>query len=122
MLRASVTNSDADYDLTAVTGKTRGDGGIPHAQLLCDFAEAVAQRDAAACATLRREIAETMGEAALVDAAAAAAAFHGFVRVADATGIPPEKAGGGQVTMAFREELGINDFYKVRGAGKPGDG
>ena len=114
MLRASVATSDADYDLTAVTGKTRGDGEIPHAQLLCDFAEAVALRDAEATARLREEIAREMGAAALAGAAAAAAAFHGFVRIADATGIPPEKAGGGQVTMAFREELGINDFYKAR--------
>lgn len=116
MLRASVTTTETEYDLTAVTGMTRGDGGIPHAQVLCDFAEAVARREDDRTAALREEIAKRMGPAALVDAAAAAAAFHGFVRVADATGIPPEKAGGGQVTMAFREELGINDFYKARAA------
>lgn len=117
MLRASVATTDTDYDLTAVTGKARGDGEIPHAQLLCDFAEAVATRDDPAIRTHREEIARRLGDAALVDAAGAAAAFHGFVRIADATGIPPEKAGGGQITMAFREELGINDFYKGRGDG-----
>ena len=52
----------------------------------------------------------------MIDAAAIASAFHGFVRLADATGTPAEGAAGGQVTMEFRDSLGINDFYGARNA------
>lgn len=107
-------NSETEYDLKALTGKMRGDGGIPNAQLLADFAEAIVLRDGTEIARLRDQIVGNMGEAAMVDAAAVAAAFHGFVRVADSTGTPPEKAGGGKVTMEFREEVGINEFYAVQ--------
>ena len=114
MLRASINQSGAEYDLKATMGKTRGDGDIRCAQLLADFAEAITLRDDARTAELRDSVAAELGEAALVDAAAVAAAFHGFDRVADATGAPPEKAAGGQVTMEFREQLGINEFYGAR--------
>ena len=63
---------------------------------------------------VRTDVADPAQAAALVDAAAVAAAFHGFVRVADATGAPPSGASGGKVTAAFREELGIDDFYGAR--------
>jgi hypothetical protein len=111
MLRASIDETGAEYDLTTITGKARGDGDIAHAQLLADFAEAVTLRDDGRAATLRNDIAEALGPAALVDAAAVAAAFHGFVRIADASGAPPEGAAGGRVTMEFRDHVGINEFY-----------
>ncbi len=114
MLRASMEVSGTDFDLRAVTGAAADDGGIEGGALLHGFAEAVTLADTARTAALRNGIVDALGEAAMIDAAAVAAAFHGFVRVVDATGAPPEKAAGGQVTMAFRDELGINDFYRAR--------
>ena len=116
MLRASTEVSGAEFDLNAVTGAASGDGGIAGGVLLHAFAEAVTLRDAARAAELRDALVETLGEPAMIDAAAIAAAFHGFVRLADATGTPADGAAGGQVTMEFRESLGINDFYGARNA------
>ncbi len=116
MLRASTEVSGADFDLNAVTGAATGDGGIEGGTLLHAFAEAITLRDAARTAELRGALVEALGEPAMIDAAATAAAFHGFVRLADATGTPPEGAAGGQVTMEFRDSLGINDFYGARNA------
>lgn len=115
MLRASIENSGAEFDLNTAMGTARGDdGGIKCAQNLADFGEAITLKDADRVAELREVITKEFGVAAMVDAAATASAFHGFVRVADATGAPPAGASGGQVTMAFREELGINEYYGAK--------
>ena len=76
----------------------------------------ITTRDEERTAELRAAVADALGEAAMIDATAVAAAFHGFVRVADATGAPPEGAAGGQVTMAFRDHVGINEFYGAKNA------
>ena len=115
MLRESMNRAGTEMDIKAVTGNASADGSIPHAQLLADFAEAVTLRQDENIAARRGEILERLGPGALVDAASVAAAFHGNCRVADATGAPAEKAGGGNVTMEFREEVGINEFYAVAG-------
>ena len=114
MLRASIETSGTEFDLHTAMGNARGDGGIRCGQALADFAEAITLKDADRVAELRQSIAEELGVAAMIDAAATAASFHGFVRVADSTGAPPSGASGGKVTMEFREELGINDFYGAR--------
>jgi hypothetical protein len=49
-----------------------------------------------------------------VDAAAIVGAFHGFVRVADATGIPYTTAAQGRDAPDIRSRAGVNDFYRVR--------
>lgn len=116
MLRASIEVSGAAFDLNAVTGAATGDGDIAGGTLLHAFAEAVTLRDAARTAELRDALVEALGEAATIDAAAIASVFHGFVRLADATGTPAAGAAGGQVTMEFRESLGINDYYGARNA------
>ncbi len=114
MLRESIRVSGTEFDLLTAMGHARGSGGIRGGQDLVDFAEALVLGDEARLAALRTRLASALGEAALVDAAAVAAAFHGFVRVADATGAPPAGASGGKVTMEFRESLGINAFYGAR--------
>ena len=43
--------------------------------------------------------------------AAVAAAFHGYVRLADATGIPYEHAGFGTDTTELRAAIGLDKFY-----------
>jgi hypothetical protein len=55
-----------------------------------------------------------MGDDALVDAAAIVAAFSGFDRIADSTGIPLEDAKAEQ-SADFREALGINAFAESKG-------
>jgi hypothetical protein len=90
---------------------------IPHAPSLAAFAEAVVARDWTRAASLRHDLREALGDAGLVDAAAIVAAFHGFVRVADAIGIPYTTAAMGQDAPDLRAEAGINDFYRVRAGG-----
>lgn len=114
MLRASIRKAGTEYDYSAITGKVRGDGGIPHAQMLADFGEAITVRDKAKTAELRDALVETLGEAGMVDAAGVAAAFHGNVRVADATGAPPPLRGDIEKAKAFQEEVGIDEFYGAR--------
>ena len=114
MLRASTEISGADFDLGAVTGEATNDGGIAGGVLLHGFAEAVTLGDVARTAELRDALVDRLGEAAMIDAAATAAAFHGFVRVVDATGAPVAGAAGGQVTPEFRQALGIDEFYGAR--------
>ena len=87
---------------------------VPHAAELLEFAEAVVLRDAPRIAAVRAELRAALGEAGLVDAAAITAAFHGFVRIADATGIPYENAAGGVDRPEIREAAGISEFYRVR--------
>jgi hypothetical protein len=90
---------------------------VPQAADLLEFAEAVVLRDATRIAAARSKLRPTLGEAGLVDAAAIAAAFHGFVRVADATGIPYIGIAGGRDLPELREEAGINEFYRITGRG-----
>jgi hypothetical protein len=115
MLRASNDTTGNKFDMTDVTGGMAGETDIPHADLLAAFAEAVFHRDRKLIGGKIEEIRQSLGDAALVDCAAIAAAFHGFVRVADATGIPYEGAGGGTDTADLRREVGIDKFYRIAG-------
>jgi len=115
MLRASNNTSGNAFDMADITGGVRGETDIPHAELLFAYAGAVFHRDGAAINEIQAEIRRSLGDAALVDCAAVAAAFHGFVRVADATGIPYEGAGAGTDTTDLRHEVGIDQFYRIAG-------
>jgi hypothetical protein len=98
-----------------VTRGFEADVDIPHAAQLVAFAEAVVQRDPARTGQARSALRAALGDAGLVDTAAVVAAFHGFVRIADATGIPYTSAAGGRDAPELREEAGINAFYRIRG-------
>ena len=87
------------------------DNDIWAAELLSRFAESVVKRELDECTHLRAQIISELGEEAFVDVAATAAAFHGFVRVADSTGIPHSTAGGGQDSSKLQREIGIDQFY-----------
>ncbi|MBT4115872.1 MAG: hypothetical protein HN970_10150 [Rhodospirillaceae bacterium] len=115
MLRESNNTIGTTFDMTDVTGGVSGETDIPHADLLSAFAEAVYYRDGPLIGEKQTEIRQILGDAAFVDCAAVAAAFHGFVRVADATGIPYEGAGGGTDTADLRSEVGIDQFYRIAG-------
>ncbi len=115
MLRESMHISGKEVAISGVTQGFDGAVDIPHAALLVEFAQAVVSRDAARIAAARVPLHAALGDAGLVDAAAVAAAFHGFVRIADAIGIPYNTAAQGRDVPELREEAGINNFYRVRG-------
>jgi hypothetical protein len=117
MLRESTQISDQQVDLKDVTGGLSDGTQIPEADILVQFAEAVVNRKAARATQARAALAKTLGNDATVDAAATITAFHGFVRIADAIGIPYTTAAQGQDAPEIREEAGINEFYRVREEG-----
>lgn len=73
------------------------------------FAEAVVLDDVNALGAARRDVLDTLGAEALVDACGVAATFNAIDRVADSTGIPIDEARL-EPTADFRESLGINAF------------
>ena len=117
MLRESVQMSGQAVDVASVTRGFEAGAGIPHAAALAEFAEAVVLRDQARVTAGRAVLGEALGAAGLVDAAATVAAFHGFVRLADAIGIPYTTAARGQDVPDLRAAAGIDAFYRVRSGG-----
>jgi hypothetical protein len=109
LLRESSRHSGNEIDFNAVMGGIGGDVGIPHADILVEFTEAVWGDDDARLDAARRAIVEIMGEDALVDASGITATFNAIDRVADLTGIPLEDSKA-EETADLREELGINVF------------
>lgn len=107
MLRASATATGTKVDLKAIVDDDAGDGGVPHGGLLTGFAGAVLGGDDARLIVARERVRDSLGDAALVDAAAVIANYSALDRVADATGIPlePAKEAG---TADLRAELGID--------------
>jgi len=115
MLRESNTKIGTSFEMHDVTAGVSGETDIPHARLLSAYAEAVYHHDGDAISKKQLEIRRNLGDAAFVDCAAVAAAFHGFVRVADGTGIPYEGAGGGTDTSDLRRAAGIDQFHRIAG-------
>ena len=66
-------------------------------------------------ANVRNKLLAVLGNDAVVDALAVASAFHGFVRIADAIGIPYTTAAKGSDAPDIREEVGINQFHLIKG-------
>ena len=114
MLRESMKIEGHGVDLASLTRGSSAGLEVPHAAELVEFVEAVVARDAPRTARVRERLRAALGEAGLVDAAAITAAFHGFVRIADATGIPYTTAAGGRDVPELREEAGINEFYRIK--------
>ena len=90
-----------------------GPAGVPHAGLLLRFADAALSFDAGRIAPLRDEIRATLGEAAMLDAAAVVAGFNGIARIADATGIPMEEQKAAD-TVEWQGRLGIDEFQRTK--------
>ena len=113
MLRESSNLGAINVNLAEVTqaGGMSNDNDIEAAELLSQFAESLVHRDLDESARLRSEIISELGKEAFVDVASTAAAFHGFVRVADSTGIPHSTAAGGQESSKLQREIGIDQFY-----------
>ena len=116
MLRESMQIEGQAVDLGHVARGDEEGVPVPHAAELLEFAEAVVSRDTRRIAAARAALRRALGDAGLVDAAAITAAFHGFVRLADATGIPYANAAGGKDRPEIREAAGVHEFYRVREA------
>lgn len=113
MLRESSQISEEAVDLRDVTAGLSGGTAIRHAAILIEFAESVVSRDRPRINVARQAVSLTMGNEAMVDVAATVAAFHGFVRIADAIGIPFETASGGRDLPDLRDQAGVNGFHRV---------
>ncbi len=113
MLRESCKISDQEIQLSNLTEGLSDKTSIPNAEIIIDFAEAVVARNQGHIAAARSAIQATMSEEQLVDIAAVAAAFHGFVRVADAIGIPYDTAIMGGDDPELRQEVGVDNFYAI---------
>ena len=75
------------------------------------FADALARGDDALAET-RSNLRHQVGDEVFVEAAAVAAVFHGYVRVADGTGIPVDELVVA-TSSDLRDELGINVFSGI---------
>lgn len=117
MLRESMQTEGKEVDVRGVTQGFDGGLDVPHAAALVEFTEAVVLRDAARSAAARKALRAALGDAGFVDACAVVAAFHGFVRIADAIGIPYTTAARGNDVPELREQAGINQFYRVTSGG-----
>ena len=94
-------------------GAAAAGGGVSHGDRLIEFAEAVLADSDEQLLRVRSALRGSLGDVALVDAAAVVGFFNAIDRVADATGIPldPERLEG---TADFRAELGIDRFVEGR--------
>ena len=116
MLRESMQSEGRQVALGGVTNGFAQGIDVAHAAELVEFTEAVVLRDAARTAAARAALLPLLGAAGLVDAAATVAAFHGFVRVADAIGIPHFASPAGDELADLRAEVGINAFHRMQDA------
>ena len=114
LLRASSNAVGAEVDLSA-TVEDAADGGVEHGQLLTAFAEAVV-RATDDLDAVRARVAEALGPAKFVEAAATVGIFNGLVRVADSTGIPSD-AITLERTADVRRELGFNRWGSAKSSG-----
>ena len=108
LLRASGEQEAIDYDLTAVTDRSR-DSGVPDGELLTSLAE---QTAGSAWQELKATLAtasNVMGEQQAVDALVVASAFNGITRVADATGIPLDE-NTADTTVEMRDAVGLDAY------------
>jgi hypothetical protein len=89
------------------------DTGVTASPLLIAFADRALERDAAALAAARASLADRLGRAAMIDAAAVIGGFDGITRIADATGIPlePPKA---EAVADLRTTLGLDEFLHAK--------
>ena len=108
-LSLSGEHTGDEYELEAAIGGNKKDEGLPHAELFDEFVDSVCARDETRMAKARGQLVKELGEAALVDTAADIAAFNGYPRAADTTGIPLEDYKD-EATAKMRGELGLDSL------------
>lgn len=92
----------------AMDSSSDSDAGVPAGRELLAFATALNQRSAN-LPEVRRNLEESLGSEALVEACATVAIFNGLVRVADGTGIQLDPSLISATTDS-RADLGIDSF------------
>ena len=113
MLRESSKIRGSKFQLSDIIQGLSDKTEIEHGEFLIELTRSVVARDSLALKRLREKALDVIGNDGLVDAIAVSAAFHGFVRIADAIGIPYETAGFGNDAEEIREEAGINQFHRI---------
>ena len=109
LLRESGSKNNLSLNLNVITGRSEGDIGVTHEQELLLVAEAVFQGEQNAMQLMREKVIKNIGEQALVDAIAVAAAFNGITKIANVTGLPLDESTE-KSTESMRRETGINDY------------
>ena len=90
-----------------------------HGDVLTAFAEALVGDDEDLLATARRRVAQALGPAGLVDAAAVASNFERMNRIADATGIPLDGPVAA-LSSDLRDTLGLDRFASAANSSRVG--
>lgn len=110
MLSLSANTTETDIDLQMVNGSAASESqGIPFANELANFAEAVSKGDAAEISRTRDDLVQVAGDIVMVDAAAVAANFQRMVRIADSMGIPIDEKNI-EPGAGIRQELNLGSF------------
>lgn len=113
MLRESAQQSGSQFNLGGLIDGHLEETGVPHDDLLIDFAESVVGDDDTRLEQARLDLLRTLGPEALVDAAATVASFNSVVRVASCTGIPLDDVNESDAgNQELFQELGISDLKK----------
>lgn len=97
---------DSEINVDAIRSGT-GDGGVQHGQALLAFVDAAMQLDTGLTGPARAALAEAIGEAGVVDAAAVTAMFQLNTRAADAAGVAIED-GSQENRNKLGEQLGFD--------------
>ena len=113
LLRASGQHDDRHYVLHGVMDGATATG-VAGGEALVALADAALGRDGVALQQARATVRDSLGEAALLDAAAVIGGFDGITRIADAIGIPLEPAKAEQ-TADFFAALEIGRFRMAKG-------
>ncbi len=108
-LRESSTKSGQPADLDVVTGRSDGDGNVPHGAFLVALAAAVARWQWDDVAALRQQGLEQLGAQETSDAILVASGFNGITRVADAVGIRLDQRTA-NASVELRAATGIDAF------------
>ena len=114
MLRESSQIAGQKIQLSDITAGLSDGTHIPQGDLLIKLAESIVAYDVERITDAREALMQALGNDAVVDAVAVSSAFHGFVRIADAVGIPYTTAAQGGDATDIREVTGINEFYLIK--------
>jgi len=112
LLRESGNHSGVVHDYNFVNGEPNENTHVEFSSELLALAEAAINGqsgDGFSLGEALTQVEQTLGDAALIDAAAVIAIFDAVVRIADSTGIPLEETKEIN-SRSIRAELGIDDY------------
>jgi len=113
LLRASGSIQSGGVDVAVVRDAEAADqSGVPHADALIAFADAVITNDESGTSAARTQLRDDLGAEALVDASAVVANFQRMNRIADATGIPLDRPMR-SITAELQTQLDLDGFVSA---------